>query len=415
MVMKRNVLVDLEQIDAILEKNDCLLYGAGKVARIIVRYASKKGYRINGILVTDALDNPDSVLGVPVYALNEYPGNLEDQCLIVAAMENIHEELDKEILNFNIEKKYFVSNELYQKVVYHTGDYEIDILEQFKVLRRDMVDKENALLRFVPRPCLEYLVLNIVDHCNLRCKGCDHFACIADPYCVPYETIHRDLERLSEIFHGDYVMKLAVMGGEPLLHPELLRILADVRLYFPHTIIRLSTNGLLLLKQDEEFWRVCRENDVTIVNTRYPINLDYDKMRGKAKEENVKFQYFEGTDDQHVRKICKKVINLKGDKNPVENFANCYISNYGNFLMEGKLYGCPFACQSYRIFNKKFHAGLRMTEKDYLDIYKVQDMQEIFDFAASPKYYCRYCDGRSPFFDWTRSSQKIDEWIEDEE
>ena len=83
--------------------------------------------------------------------------------------------------------------------------------------------------------------------------------------------------------------------------------------------------------------------------------------------------------------------------------------------MEGKFYGCPFSCQSYRIFNKKFDQNLRMTENDFLDIYKVKDMKEFFEFAARPKYYCRYCTGLSPLFDWTRSKKEISEWIDEEE
>lgn len=80
--------------------------------------------------------------------------------------------------------------------------------------------------------------------------------------------------------------------------------------------------------------------------------------------------------------------------------------------MEGKLYGCPFSCQSYRIFNQKFHQNLRITEKDYLDIYHVDTMEEIFEFASRPKYYCRYCKGLSQLNDWERSKGEISEWVD---
>lgn len=272
-----------------------------------------------------------------------------------------------------------------------------------------------GLKHYIVKPYLEYMVLNILDHCNLRCKGCDHFACIASPYFVSVEQIYMDLKRMSELFHGDGIMQIAVMGGEPLLHPELLEILKIVRYFFPNTIIRLTTNGLLLLKQNDEFWKVCRENKVTIVNTKYPINLDYEAMQNKAKREMVKFRFFEGTGDNVVKKSFKKIINLKGNSNIDESFQKCHIANYGNFLMEGKFYGCPFSCQSYRIFNSKYDMNLQMTEDDYLDIYKIQNKEEIFEFAAKPRLYCRYCNGLSPTFDWTRSEFKKEEWIEDKD
>ena len=269
-----------------------------------------------------------------------------------------------------------------------------------------------GLKKLEVKPYLEYLILNILDHCNLRCKGCDHFACIAEPYFVSYEKIYEDLNRLNELFQGNNIMQIAVMGGEPLLHPDLLKILQMVRGFFPKTVIRLTTNGLLLLKQTDVFWRVCRENEVTIVSTKYPISLDYTTIQKKAKMEDVQFRFFEGTGDGVIKKSFKKIINVKGDNDSEEAFKNCHISNYGNFLMEGKLYGCPFSCQSYRIFNKKYDTDLQLEEEDYLDIYKIQNKQEIFDFVAKPRPYCRYCDGLSAEFNWSKSEYKIEEWIE---
>lgn len=408
------LLKQMEQLDDVLSKHPCLLYGAGKVAKAIVQYASKRNYKIEGILVSKKQGNPNNIMGIPVWIMEKYHGDFSGKYLIISAMENLHKELADEVSSENFEKQYFISNELFQQVRFTVGDYGLECLSKIEKLKEEVAYQEMRLLRFVPRPCLEYMVLNILDHCNLRCKGCDHFACVADPYFVAYESIHNDLARLSEIFHGDYIMQIAVMGGEPLLHPDLLKILRDVRKHFPHTIIRLTTNGLLLLKQRESFWKACRDYDVTIVNTKYPINLDFEKMEEKARCEGVKFQFFEGTGNHVVKKSFKKMINLKGNSNPVESFAHCHISNYGNFLMEGKFYGCPFSCQSYRIFNQKFHQDLRMTDKDFLDIYKVEDMQKFLDFAAQPKYYCRYCTGVSFLFDWERSKKEISEWIDEE-
>lgn len=409
---ERKLLCSIEELDKVLCKRNCLVYGAGKVAKTIVKYAYKKECVINKILVSDIYGNPSEILGTPVCEVEKYQEHLRKKTVIVAVMEKTHYELEDKISHYDFGETYFVADELFEKVNYYIGDFETEYLSRLENIEEKIIAHERKMLKLTPRPCMEYMVLNILDHCNLKCKGCDHFACIADPYFVEYEKIHQDLNRLSEIFHGDYITKIGVMGGEPLLHPDLLKILKDVRNHFPHTIIRLTTNGLLLLKQEDVFWRVCREQNVTIVNTKYPINLDYNKMQKKAQSEGVKFQFFEGTGGYQIKKSFKRILNLEGNGNPVENFINCFISNYGNFLMEGKLYGCPFSCQSYRIFNKKFHQNLRMTENDYLDIYKVQDMQEILEFAARPKYYCRYCHGVSPLFDWTRSKQEISEWVE---
>lgn len=409
-----NQINDLQELEQLIKEKDCLLYCAGKVAKSIAKYLSWKDLLVDGILVTAKEGNPDEILGIPVFEIYQYSmiHDIKRKTVIVCAMENIHEDIEHILSNYEVEKILYVSDDLYHSIEFIVGDYDVETLQQISNINGRIKDFQNQMFKFIPRPCIEYLVVNILDHCNLRCKGCDHFACIADPYFVPIDTIRRDVERMSEVLHGDNVIKIAVMGGEPLLHPDLLEILEIIRINFPYAIIRLTTNGLLLLQQTDSFWKVCREQGITIVNTKYPINLDFDKMKEVACREKVRFQYFEDTGDETVKKSFKKVINLKGDCNPVKSFAECHISNYGNFLMEGKFYGCPFSCQSSRIFNQKFDQNLRITENDYLDIYKVINMQELFDFAARPKAYCRYCSGLIRGFEWTRSKQEMCEWVD---
>lgn len=413
------ILSNIMELNELLRGDDLSIFGAGNTAKQIIKYTSNSKKKISTIYV-QLENNPVDILGIPVKKID----NISDDearttNLLVCVKNQWYEEVKSLIDNYPFRSVSYLSNELLNDVIYRNADFGIPALDAINSISNRINSISNRIdfqtdriLRFVSRPCLEYMIVNILDHCNLRCKGCDHFACIADEYFFPPEIIHRDLERMAEIFCGDYIMKIAVMGGEPLLHPNLNEILADVRHFFPHTIIRLTTNGLLLLKQDENFWRTCRENNVTIVNTKYPINLDFDAMQKKALTEGVKFQFFEGTGEDRARYSFKKIINMSGDSNPVDSFSRCHISNYGNILLDGKFYGCPFSVQSYRIFNKKFGQNLRMTEDDYLDIYKVNNKEEFFKFAARPKFYCRYCKGISSEFPWSRSKQEMSEWVE---
>lgn len=410
------------------------IYGAGSIAEALLEYLADKtdARKLEGIIVSDKTDMPRFWHGFPVSGVDE-PSICKSTLVIVATRENLHKNILKVLEKEKYENILCLSDQFAvfiekDKPLIKKQELEkerlINLIEKEKLQKEDINSRNianterivnyvrNQMLRFVPRPCIEYMVLNILDHCNLRCKGCDHFACIAEPYFVSSDTVGRDLARMSELLQGDNLTQIGVMGGEPLLHPELLSILKLVRLNFPSTIIRLTTNGLLLLKQPEIFWETCRNENVTIVNTKYPINLDHEAMQAKAEKEKVKFIFFEGTGGNEIKKSFKKSINLQGTSDPVKSFADCHISNYGNFLMEGKLYGCPFSCQSYRIFNKKYNQNLRLSEKDYLDIYKVKDMQEILDFAARPRPYCRYCSGRVTGFEWTRSKQDIHEWVD---
>lgn len=387
------------------------VYGAGHVADAFFKYCKNKKWNIEEVYVTDMIGNPTDIAGILVKRIDELAvSEAEKMNVVVCTAEDKHSEITRTLIKRGIKSIHYVSNKLYDELRETLGN-EIHVIEQkIQQMNCELKSIENYK-KFIPRPCFEVLIVNILDHCNLRCQGCDHFACIAEPYIVSKETVCSDLHQMSKLLNGDYVMRLCVMGGEPLLHPELGEILKKAREEFPNVSIRLYSNGVLLLKQDETFWECCRNNKIEIFITKYPINLDFAEMENKAKREAVSLVFWFGT-DTYIKESFKKTIDLTGQHNPVESFAKCEISNFGNFLMEGKLYGCPFSCQSYRIFNKKFGQHLRMTCDDYLDIYSITDKRQMFEFAAKPKFYCRYCDGRTHTFPWKRTTGCIDEWIE---
>jgi len=74
--------------------------------------------------------------------------------------------------------------------------------------------------------------------CNLACAYCNEYDGHSKP--VPLETIHQRVDRLAAL--GTTVV--TVSGGEPLLHPELDRIVARIRRR--GMMAGLITNGYLL-------------------------------------------------------------------------------------------------------------------------------------------------------------------------
>jgi MoaA/NifB/PqqE/SkfB family radical SAM enzyme len=77
-----------------------------------------------------------------------------------------------------------------------------------------------------------------VRRCNLACKYCNEFDDFSKP--VPTETMFQRVDRLAEL--GTSV--ITISGGEPLLHPELDRIIARIRKV--GIVAGLITNGYLL-------------------------------------------------------------------------------------------------------------------------------------------------------------------------
>jgi hypothetical protein len=201
------------------------------------------------------------------------------------------------------------------------------------------------------------------------------------------------------------------MGGEPLLHPQLKEILFYIRLLFPKTLIHLVTNGLLLLRQDEEFWGICRKQNIVIVNTKYPINLDYEAIMKAVALHGVMFEHYQNTGE--ITKTSYKIpLDIEGHQDPKKSFMECFHANTTPLLMEGKLYSCTVA-PNVRHFNKKFGTHMELEDGDSLDIYRVKEAPELLKFLSCPKPFCRYCDvsHRSYGHKWERSKQEISEWV----
>jgi ABC-2 type transport system ATP-binding protein len=167
--------------------------------------------------------------------------------------------------------------------------------------------KAQSLVRLKPRKLLRFEI-NIVDHCNLNCAGCEHFSPLAKKNFVKPNELGKDFARLSELAKGRIEM-LQLMGGEPLLHPEIGRIIEISRKYFQIGEIKIVTNGILLTKMNKDFWELCQTNRIIISVTKYPVKLDINKITVLVKRYNVNFEYYNigKKKMQNARWICQAV------------------------------------------------------------------------------------------------------------
>ena len=63
--------------------------------------------------------------------------------------------------------------------------------------------------------------VHIAEHCNLNCKSCNNFSCIAEPEFVDVEEFRKDFARMGEIFSHE-CEQIYLIGGEPLLNPDII-------------------------------------------------------------------------------------------------------------------------------------------------------------------------------------------------
>jgi sulfatase maturation enzyme AslB (radical SAM superfamily) len=260
--------------------------------------------------------------------------------------------------------------------------------------------KRRKLLRFD---------IHLTDHCNLNCKGCEHFSPIAEKKFLDIKKYEQDCIRLNTLTGGS-IDDISLLGGEPLLHPQIIDFMVLTRKYFPSGMIRIITNGLLLEKQPDIFWEACKKNDITIFISIYPVKINYFYIKAKTDTYGIKLVFW--GDPINESKVWRKLrIDLRGRQNPwISNFY-CYGSNQCFQLVDGKLFKC-WRVAYIHYFNRTFGKELKISPRDYVDIYKENDINKILDRLRKPAPFCRYCDMIRPInTEWQQSKKEIEEWI----
>ncbi|GHT52577.1 hypothetical protein FACS1894106_1590 [Spirochaetia bacterium] len=260
-----------------------------------------------------------------------------------------------------------------------------------------LLQKRRSLLRFN---------IHLAEHCNLKCKGCEHFSPLAPETYLDIAVYERDCKRLSELTGGTVDM-LELLGGEPLLHPEITHFLDMSRKYFPRGIIRILTNGILLLKMPEEFWQNCKKNEIEIHISIY-THIDRNAISQLANKYGVlvTWDFVDGVE------WVRRPLDLDGKQKHEQSAKLCYQLNQCIQLVDGKLYTCARIAY-IKYFNSTFNQHLQVTDADYIDIYKAKTIDEIFDFLSKPMPFCRYCNIKKTLFGlkWEISKKEMSEWV----
>lgn len=267
---------------------------------------------------------------------------------------------------------------------------------------------EKRKQKTIPRKSIQFEV-DIASHCNLNCKGCSQFSCIADEEFVDVDLLEKDFKRLGEIF-SNICERIYLIGGEPLLHSQIIDCIKIARKYFPIGKIHIYTNGLLLKQQSEIFWNSCRENKIGIIVTKYPINADYTEMEKLCKDNGVSISII---GDSRRDKVMTSIgLDLQGKQDKEWSFRNCYEANECIKLKDGKLYTCTRPVAIYK-FNKYFNQKLQVCEEDFIDIYEQCDAESILQKLATPIEFCRYCDVCKEKMNmvWGQTEKDIKEWL----
>ena len=128
--------------------------------------------------------------------------------------------------------------------------------------------------------------INVVDHCNRRCTDCDHAAPAMAPKFADPDVVFRDLLLLSKSYKAQ---ALKIIGGEPLLHPDLLSVIRAGRKSGICNHIFLVTNGMLLHQMSSDLWDALDEVELSVYpETRKMLEEHMPVIQQKAEKHRVK-------------------------------------------------------------------------------------------------------------------------------
>jgi MoaA/NifB/PqqE/SkfB family radical SAM enzyme len=235
---------------------------------------------------------------------------------------------------------------------------------------------------------LEY---NIVEHCNLKCKHCDHGSPFLSEQYIETKAFENDLYTLKSVLH---TKELKLVGGEPLLHPHLIDFLQISSRLGIADIISLGTNGILLHLCSHDIWQLIDRLCLSI----YPninIKMSMQELSELSKKYNFKLEIFKMDVFRHTllnnQNRNKEVIKKIYDICEIRKVYQCHT------VRNGMYYKCPQAAfmksflKEFKIPNIKYesdgiimHHGTSLL-KDISNYIKVEE----------PLNACAFCLGTS--------------------
>lgn len=186
------------------------------------------------------------------------------------------------------------------------------------------------------KPILPFLETMITQVCNLSCVGCTNYS---DLYHNGYVTWGEGKKQLEEWLKIIDIPDFGIMGGEPLINPQVNKWLVGVRELMPNTQIRFTTNGLLMHKH-KDIIKLMHElgNVVFKITVHTPENNSL-----KTTIDNI-FNEFKWTEvTEFGIKRWKTSNDLRLQINYPTTFTKTFNGNYANMT--------PFNSSPHKAFD----------------------------------------------------------------
>lgn len=227
-------------------------------------------------------------------------------------------------------------------------------------------------------------------HCNLRCAHCSHLSPFVPPRLPSLQAFAADLRRLSQVLRARTIV---LLGGEPLLNPDLAEMARLARESGIARTVTVTTNGLLLGRMRQEFWRHVDVVRVSLYPGSEPSPETLDAVAGRAREHGTQLIV------DRIREFRTPTVT---EPHPMDLttrliFATCGVAHrqHCHMFSDGWLYKCsmPVNLPGYlpRLGINRYDPAT-----DGLHLHGDDDLLtglKRYLFSPRPLEACRYCLG----------------------
>lgn len=196
---------------------------------------------------------------------------------------------------------------------------------------------------------LEYLEYHVIHGCNLKCQGCSHFSHVLKGGLKTGDNLTEELEPWTKRIN---IESFCLMGGEPLLNPNIKSLIEISRNLLPYSKINITTNGLLLENNFIDF-DLLQKNKISLIVSLHSYSKIYLEKFNliKLKLDEWKNLGLDITIRNSVQNWTKRYNEVDGqilpyyDNNPKESYEIC-MSKKCKQLHQGRLWKCPTSAYS---------------------------------------------------------------------
>ena len=252
---------------------------------------------------------------------------------------------------------------------------------------------------------LPYLEFHIADQCNLNCKACEHYAALVKEQHFPdLKRFTADITELKRYI--DDIGVIRILGGEPLLNPEVNEYVKLCRRLYPQSTVYIVTNALLLMSMPQSFFDTMKNANAIIHISFYPPLQDkMGDISNFLKEKGVRYLITSVMNEFTVKQTLKRQENVD------EIFSDCFQALCNN-LYEGKIASCflPFTTKYFNAYFDK-----HLPEDGAIDLYdKTLTTEKLKRKLMTPFERCRYCTAPVAIkWDFAKRPSVLSDWVND--